>query len=105
MASRYRLWSIPKRARRVGILIHVWLQTWPKTEVFDEFKGPERLRPASIMQSHGVKILLEHPWSFWDSHGSDIVVVVIFVVARERLGITPAPDSVTGFQNVDVGSS
>jgi hypothetical protein len=43
------------------------------------------------MHSHGVKSLRLHPWNVWDSHGSDIVVVVILVAAREGLGEAPAP--------------
>jgi hypothetical protein len=64
-----------------------------------------RLGQPPNMHSHGVRSLLLHPWNVWDSHGSDIVVVVILVAAREGLGVAPAPDPVSSFQNVDVGSS
>jgi hypothetical protein len=46
-----------------------------------------------------------HPRNLRDSHGSDVVVVVIQCVARERLGEASTSDSVVSFQDVDVGNS
>ena len=60
------------------------------------------------MHSDSVKVLLLHPWNVWNSHGSDIVLVVMFLGVRsvsEGVCVTPAPDSVIGFQNGDVGGS
>ena len=57
------------------------------------------------LHTHVAKCLLLHPFNVRNSHGSDIIVAVIFRIIREGLGVTAAPNPVSGFQNIDVGDS
>ncbi len=64
-----------------------------------------RLGQQSGMHSGHAQSLLLHPWNTRDSHSSNIVVVMRISIIVKRLGVAPAPNSVTTFENIDVGNS